>query len=91
MSFVCVDPYLKRTHRTLYNSHKPSRLAKDCNFKKVSAAVYRDEAICDAFITGLLSNAIWQRLLEHKTLDLNSMLSQARALRLGTKVSPICL
>ena len=35
-------------------------LSKDCNFKDVTAAVYRDEAIRDSFITGLLSNSIRQ-------------------------------
>ncbi len=49
----------------------------------------REEAIRDAFITGLLSNAIRQRLLKNKTLDLGSMFSQARALDSAQK-SPIC-
>ncbi len=31
-------------------------LGKDCNFKDVTATVYRDEAVCDAFIRGLQSN-----------------------------------
>ena len=55
-------------------------LSKDCNFKDVTAAIYRDEAIRDSFITGLLSNSIRQRFFEKKTLDLSSMFSQARAL-----------
>ena len=61
--------------------------SKDCNFKDVTAAIYRDEAIRDSFITGLLSNSIRQRLLENKTLDLSSMFSQARALDSAQKSS----
>ena len=41
-------------------------LSKDCNFKCVTAAQYTEESIRDAFITGLLSNSICQRLLENK-------------------------
>lgn len=55
-------------------------LAKDCNFQSVTAAKYCEEYIRDAFITGLHSNQIRQRLLENKTLDLKTMFDQARAL-----------
>ena len=62
-------------------------LSKDCNFKNVTAAQYRDESIRDAFVTGLLSNSIRQRLLENKTLDLKTMLDQARSLESAMKSS----
>ena len=62
-------------------------LSKDCNFKNVTAAQYRDESIRDAFITGLLSNSIRQRLLENKTLDLKTMFDQARSLESAMKSS----
>ena len=62
-------------------------LSKDCNFQNVTAAVYRDEAVRDAFITGLQSNAIRQRLLENKTLDLSTMSIQARSLDTAQKSS----
>lgn len=55
-------------------------LGKDCDFKKVSAEQHRDQFIRDAFISGLLSTNIRQRLLENKTLDLVTMFNQARAL-----------
>ena len=55
-------------------------LAKDCNFKTVTAKEHCDESIRDAFISGLLSPAIRQRLLENKTLDLATMFDQARTL-----------
>ena len=55
-------------------------LSKDCNFKAITAAAYCEEGIRDAFITGLQSNTIRQRLLENTTLTLQAMFDQARAL-----------
>ena len=54
--------------------HVLKKLSKDCHFKNVSAAQYRDEYFRDSFISGLVSPTIRQRLLENKTLD-----DQARA------------
>ncbi|XP_071836380.1 uncharacterized protein [Apostichopus japonicus] len=62
-------------------------LANDCNFKSVTAEAYRDEYIRDSFISGLLSPSIRQRLLENKTLDLQTMHDQARALESAQKNS----
>ena len=55
-------------------------LSKDCNFQSVTAAQYREESMRDDFITGLQSPLIRQRLLENKTLDLNTMFDQPCAL-----------
>ncbi len=55
-------------------------LSKECNFQSVTVAKYCEEYVWDAFITGLQSNQIRQRLLENKTLDLKTMFDQARAL-----------
>ena len=55
-------------------------LSKKCNFQSVTAVKYCEEYIRDAFIAGLQSNQIRQRLLENKTLDLKTMFDQARAL-----------
>ena len=41
---------------------KLKQLAKDCNYRSVSADVCRSEAIRDAFISGLLSTSIRSRL-----------------------------
>ena len=41
---------------------------KDCDFKTVSFEQYKTEMIRDAFINGLQSNQIHQRLLEIKLL-----------------------
>ena len=55
-------------------------LAKDCNFVQVSAQTYSDEYMRDSFISGISSNSIRQRLLENKTVDLNTIIDQARSL-----------
>ena len=55
-------------------------LSKDCNFKAVSAENYQKEMIRDAFIKGLLSQHIRQRLIENTTLDLDAAYKQAGSL-----------
>ena len=62
-------------------------LAKECQFKAVSAEVYKDEQIRDAFIDGLISPNIRQRLLENTTLTLTEAVTQARSLELAQKTS----
>ena len=42
------------------------QLSKDCDYKPVTADQYREESIRDAFISGLSSPVIRQRLLENK-------------------------
>ena len=62
-------------------------LAKDCQFKAVSAEAYRQEMIRDAFINGIQSHNIRQRLLENNTLTLDAAFTQARSLELAQKSS----
>ncbi|XP_046855910.1 uncharacterized protein LOC124449011 [Xenia sp. Carnegie-2017] len=62
-------------------------LSKDCNFRSVTSNQYRDEAVRDAFIAGLLSTNIRQRLLENKTLDIQTAFDQARALDTAQRTS----
>lgn len=64
-------------------------LSKDCDFKSVTAVQHREESIRDAFISGLQSSLIRQRLLENKTLDLMTMFDQARALDSAHKSSEV--
>ena len=52
-------------------------LAKDCDFKTVSVEQYKSEMIRDAFVNGLQSNHIHQRLSGNKTLDLQTTFDQA--------------
>ena len=54
---------------------------------QVSASQYRDEAVRDAFISGLQSSLIRQRLLENSTLDLETACNQARSLESAKKSS----
>ena len=60
-------------------------LAKDCQFKDVTAEVYRQELVRDAFINGLQVSSIRQRLLENTTLSLTDAFTQARSLELAQK------
>ena len=62
-------------------------LAKDCHFKPVTAEIYRQELIRDAFINGIQSQHIQQRLLENITLTLEAAFTQARSLELAQKTS----
>lgn len=55
-------------------------LSKDCCFKDVTKDTYTQEAIRDAFISGLSSPSIRQRLLEKDTLTLNEAIQLARSL-----------
>ncbi|XP_076061516.1 uncharacterized protein LOC143037271 [Oratosquilla oratoria] len=61
------------------------KLGKDCNLKAVSAEQYNEELIRDAFINGLTSPLIRQRLLENKTLDLQAAYDQAYSLDLAQR------
>nr|BDT62039.1 MAG: hypothetical protein [Penaeus monodon majanivirus B] len=54
------------------------KLSKDCNIKTaVTAEQYRQELVRDAFINGIASPLIKQRLLENKVLDLENTYNQA--------------
>lgn len=63
------------------------KLSRDCNYRNVTAEVYKSECVRDAFISGLQSNNIRQRLLENKTLTLEDAFEQARALDIAHKNS----
>ena len=54
-------------------------LCKDCNFRAVTAEGYVQQIIRDAFINGLASSAIRQRLLENRDLTLHQAYDQANA------------
>ena len=58
-------------------------LSLDCNFKATTAEIIREEAIRDAFINGMSSSIIRQRLLEYMTLDLTTAVVQARAMEMA--------
>ena len=61
------------------------KLAKDCNFRAVSGDQYKQEMVRDAFINGILSPGIRQRLLENDRLILETAVQQARSLDLAQK------
>nr|XP_004212047.1 uncharacterized protein LOC101237398 [Hydra vulgaris] len=53
--------------------------------QSVSAIEYRDEYIRDAFITGINSQIVRQRLLENSTISLDEIFSKARTLKSAQK------
>lgn len=63
--------------------HTLKQMSKDCEFKSVSAEQYKCEYIRDAFIRGLKSARIRERLLENSTITLESAFDQARALEMA--------
>ena len=66
---------------------KLKSLAKDCQFAAVTAQDHRDESIRRAFISGLTSYQIRQRMWENTTLYLVTMFNQARSLETAQKSS----
>nr|XP_026485607.1 uncharacterized protein LOC113393110 [Vanessa tameamea] len=62
------------------------QLAKDCDFKNVDAETNRNDNIRDAFISGIQSNKIRQRLLENLDLSLDDVYNQALSLE-GAEIS----
>ena len=60
-------------------------LSNDCNFVDVTASQCKEAAIRDAFITGLGSPYIRQRLLEDNELRLNHVFNKARSLHEAQK------
>ena len=69
-------------------------LAKDCTFSEVTAATYREELTRDAFINGLSSASIRQRLLERaeitlvQAFELDESLDRAQRQALSMGQSP---
>ena len=62
----------------IQNLHK---LSKDCNFKAVSGEEHRQGHVRDAFISGIRSHEIRQKLLENTELSMEQIFSQARTLQ----------
>ena len=56
------------------------RLSKDCNFKEVNAEEHRRGYVRDAFISGIRSREIRQKLLENTDLSMDDVFLQARTL-----------
>lgn len=71
----CVNEYLQILQQ----------MSKDCDFKPVNAEQYKNEYIRDAFIRGLRSPRIRERLLEKTTITLENAVDQARALELAER------
>ena len=68
---------------------KLKRLSVDCNYQAVSAQVRKEEAIRDAFIGGMMSYDIRQRLFEDHNLTLRDAYNKARSLQTAQKNAEI--
>ena len=55
----------QQTGQSLDDLQKLRQLSRDCDYKAVTAGVYRNEAIRDVFISGISSIPIRLRLLEN--------------------------
>ena len=62
-------------------------LSKDCEFNAVTAEQHKDCMTRDAFLYGLTSAPIRQRLLEEDTLDLNAAVKKEEMLELAKRQS----
>ena len=69
--------------------HALRKLARDCSFTNISAEQYREELTRDAFINGLTSSNIRQRLglLEEDELDFKTVIDRAEILDRALKQS----
>ena len=63
------------------------KLGKHCEFKEVTGEQYRQEYVRDAFINGLSSSSIRQRILENNDITLPEAFKQARTLESAEKHS----
>ena len=64
-------------------------LSHDCDFTALTTSQARDIAIRDAFISGVMSNQIRQRMLENKELDLGTAYKLALMLDMAQKQSDL--
>ena len=74
-----LDTYIQELHK----------LSKQCTFKPVTAEEHRQESVRDAFISGIRSKQIRQKLLENATLTMDEVFDQA--LTLETCKIKVCL
>ena len=61
------------------------RLSKECSFEAVTAELHRQGYVRDAFISGIQSKVIRQKLLENTTLTMEETFNQARTLQTAHK------
>ena len=66
------------------------QLTKSCNFTAVTAEQHYQMYIRDAFISGIKSRAIHQRLLENLTLMLSTAFERAKSLEMAQRSAEAC-
>ena len=74
-----LDTYIQELHR----------LSKDCNFKEVSAEQHRQGHVRDAFVSGIRSKDIRQKIIEsasqNASVSMDQIFDQARTLQMAQK------
>ena len=60
-------------------------LSADCNYVNVNAQRYREESIRDAFVAGVRSATIRQRLLESENMQLQNVFNKTRSFELAKR------
>ena len=60
-------------------------ISRDCGFKPLTALEHCEDSILNAFVSGISSNFIRQRLLENDTLTLSAAFNQARTLEVAQR------
>uniref|UniRef100_A0A2C9KLB8 Uncharacterized protein n=1 Tax=Biomphalaria glabrata TaxID=6526 RepID=A0A2C9KLB8_BIOGL len=64
-------------------------MARDCQFRAVSTDKNEEDAIRDAFVSGMRSSVIRQKLLEKRSLDLKTALDISKTLDMAQKESSL--
>ena len=64
-------------------------LSKNCQFRDVSAEEYREELVCDAFVNGLASHHVRQRLLENTKLTVDRAYTTTMSLHMAQEYSAV--
>ena len=74
-----MDAYIQDLHR----------LSKDCNFKEVTAEQHRQGHVRDAFVSGIRSKEIRQKIIENaaqnSSVSMDQIFDQARTLQMAQK------
>ena len=65
-------------------------MSRECNFKDVTAVQHQEECICYAFVIGIFSSIIRQRLLKRDELPLKDAIDTALALEAAQRNADQC-
>ena len=67
--------------------HALRQLARNCTFQNITAEIYKDQLTPDAFIMGINSRVIGQRLLEDNNLDFQTAIKKPQMFKQAERQS----